>query len=436
MFPTMNSQSSISSPKRRTESGRMSVRPTHIIAWLTVAAALFLSGVALGSSDGADAAPADGVYFGAYAKPRGNQTAIQATQQLESKLGSKLPLVRSFARWDTNVDNRFNNWAVDGDRRLMISVKPQRNNGQQVNWSAIANAKPGSQIHNEMVTLARRVKNLDGEVWMTFHHEPEAKDRISFGTNTDYKNAWRAFHTVFEQQNVSVKWVWTMTSWSFEVDTADRRSAGKWYPGDAYVDYLGADPYNWNKCRGNQGERWTELERVIAPFVEFADKHPDKQLVLPEFASAEGTAGQKAQWLDNARAYLKQPDVAARFAAVIYFHDEHPGTPSCNWWLDSSTATLNAAKRIAADPFFDRNIDGVAPPPVNTPVCTVKATNGNDVVSWTSQGNGWSYNVRRNDKWVGGTLTTSLTNRNVTSGQYVVIARGQGQKVTLSCQRA
>ncbi len=417
-----------------TEGGRMRIRPLHVISWLTVAAALFFFGVALGSSDGVDAAPADGVLFGAYAQPVGNQSAVQAAQQLESKLGSELPIVRSFARWDTNVDNQFNNWAVDGDRRLMISVKPQRNNGQEITWSAIANAKAGSQIHNEMVALARRVKNLDGEVWMTFHHEPEAKDRVSFGTNTDYKNAWRAFHDVFAQENVSVKWVWTMTSWSFEVDTTDRRSAGKWYPGDAYVDYLGADPYNWNACRGNQGERWTELERVIAPFVEFADQHPDKQLVLPEFASAEGTAGQKAQWLDNASAYLQQPEVAARFAAVIYFHDEHPGSSACDWWLDSSTATLNAAKRIAANPFFDRNIDGVAPP-VNAPACTVQTTNGSDRISWTSQGNGWNYNVRRNDRWVGGTLTTSLTNNNVTSGQYVVIARGQGQMVTLSCQR-
>jgi len=436
MLRAMSSDYSSFSSEKLAERGRPRLRLMHVIGWLAVAAGLFFAGVALGTSDGAQAAPADGVLFGAYAEVRGNQTAIQATQQLEADLGSTLPIVRTFARWDTNLDNRYNNWAVDGGRRLMISVKPERSNGQQLSWAAIANARPGSQIHNEMVTLAERAGRLDGEVWLAFHHEPEAKDRVTFGTNEEYKAAWRAFHGVFEDEGVDVKWVWTMTSWSFEVQTSDRRSAGKWYPGDAYVDYLGADPYNWNQCRGNTAERWTELERVIAPFVEFAEQHPDKQLVLPEFGSAEGAAGQKAQWLDNAAAYLKQPDVAAKFAAVIYFHDEQPNDPACNWWLDSSTSTLNAARRIATDPFFDRNVDDVTPVPENSPPCSVRATNGNDVVTWDSQGAGWNYNVRRNDRWVGGTLTTSLTNRNVTTGTYVVIARGQGQLVTLNCARA
>lgn len=433
----MTFRSAAEVPTPPTQGGRFRIRRIHLLSWLGIAIALFFAGVALGESDSVGAAEADGVLFGAYAQPRGGESAIGAVQSLESKLGSKLPIIRGFSRWDSNLDNRFNNWVVDGDRRLMLSVKPKRSNGQEINWRAIANARSGSTIHNEMVRLARGVKALDGEVWMTFHHEPEAKDRQSFGNNSDFKAAWRKIHDVFAAEGADVKWVWTMTSWSFEVNTADRRSAGKWYPGDAYVDFLGADPYNWNRCRGNNKETWQSLERVIAPFVEFAEQHPDKQLVLPEFGSDEGSRGQKGAWLDAVRRYMKEPDNAARFAAVIYFHDVHEDSAACTWWLDSSSESLAAARRIAADPFFDRNRGDLAPGPVDPldAPCTVMATANGDRVTWNDRGDDWRWNIRRNGKWLAGTNAEVYVNRNATKGSYVVIGRESGRRVDLTCVR-
>ena len=407
---------------------------------LAVAVGLFAAVSAVSGVESAEAQSADGVLFGAFAKPRGSETGIQAIQNLESSLGTRLPIVRSFQTWNDNLDNRFNNFAVDGGRRLMISIKPERNNGSEVSWRSIADARPGSTIHNEMVALANDVKQLDGEVWIAFHHEPEARDRQSFGNNEDFKAAWRAIHTVFEQQGADVQWVWTMTSWSFEVSTSDRRSAGKWYPGDSYVDMLGADPYNWNQCRNPQ-EQWRELEQIITPFLEFAEQHPDKQLVLPEVGSAEGSNGRKAGWLDRAADFLKESDNAARFAAVIYFHSEHQGTPRCNWWLDSSSSTLNAARDIAQDPFFQRNNPNATPAPSPSPTptngatCTVRSTASGDVIEWSNRGPNVGYNVRRNDVWVDKTSGTSLTNHGVNSGTYVVIARGNGERIDTTCSR-
>lgn len=423
-----------------TPGGRMRLRLAHVLAWLGVAVGMFLAGAALGASDSVDAAEADGVLFGAYAQPRNGQSAKGAVQALEADLGSTLPIVRDFAKWDSNLDNPFTNWVVDGERRLMISVKPKRKNGQEIPWSQIAAAEPGSKIYDEMVRLAQGAKGLDGEIWMTFHHEPEAKDRQTFGNSAEYKAAWRKIHDVFAAEGVEAKWVWTMTSWSFEVASSDRRSAGKWYPGDPYVDYLGADPYNWNQCRGNTKETWTSLERIIAPFVEFAEQHPDKQLVLPEFGSDEGSRGQKAAWLDDVRSYLKRPGNAEKFAAVIYFHDVHEDNAACTWWLDSSSETLAAARRLAADPFFDRNTDGAIPTPVPTPApaapCTVRAAANGDLLTWDDRGDGWKWNVRRNGKWIASTgEQETYLNRDTTSGTYKVIGRSGGQRVDISCVR-
>lgn len=441
MLPAMSFKRATNRALTTTQGDRFHIRRSHLFTWLGVAVALFFAGVALGDSDSVGAAEADGVLFGAYAQPRGGQSDIQAVQALESSLGSKLPIVRDFTKWDSKIDNRFSNWVVDGDRRLMISIKPKRGNGQEVRWSEIASARPGSKVHNEILSLARGVKALDGEVWLTFHHEPEAKDRQSFGTNSDYKAAWRKIHDVFQAEQVDAQWVWTMTSWSFEVSTTDRRSAGKWYPGDAYVDYLGADPYNWNQCRGNDKERWQSLERIIEPFVEFAEQHPDKQLVLPEFGSDEGTRGQKAAWLDAVRSYMKRPANTARFAAIIYFHDVHEGDAACTWWLDSSSETLAAARRIAADPHFDRNTDGRVAVPAPTPnpdpgpACTVRRTANGDQITWDDRGDGWRWNIRRNGKWLAGTRAETYLNTLATTGNYVVIGRESGKRVDLSCIR-
>ena len=423
------------------ESGRFRLRWRHLGAWLVVAIGLFAASVTLGVGSSAEAQGNGGVLFGAFVNADDNQTQIEGYQELERQLGTKLPIIREFSTWEDNLDNRLHNWIVDGDRQLMLSIKPIRDNGNKISWRSIANAKPGSRLHNEMVELARDVRNLDGDVWIAFHHEPEAGNFEDYGNSGDFIAAWRKIHGVFEQQNADAEWVWTMTAWSFNVKDSDKRAAEKWYPGDAFVDYLGADAYNWNQCR-NQRETWSELEASLRGFLEFSDAHPTKQLVLPEFGSAEGSSGAKAGWLNRAAAFLKESDNADRFAAVLYFSSEHKGVPRCNWWADSSTSALNAARNIAQDPFFSRNgqagqaVAVVAPARNVGITCTVRSTNNGDLVEWSDNGPGWRYNVRRNDKWLGATDDNRLRNEKANNGSYVVIARKAGEgRTDTTCSR-
>jgi len=69
--------------------------------------------------------------------------------------------------------------------------------------------------------------------------------------------------------------------------TALRRSSStpttKWYPGDAYVDNVAADAYNWFTC-GHGAGRWNELSTLTDPVLAFARAH-GKPASLPEFAS-------------------------------------------------------------------------------------------------------------------------------------------------------
>lgn len=121
---------------------RFSVRPFHLLPGGLLALVLFVASMAVGGA-AAQANSANGVLFGASSATTNGQTQIGAIQQLESQLGTKLPLVRVFEQWDSNIDNRYNNWIVDGDRQIFMSIKPKTNSGV-VKWSNIANAQPGS----------------------------------------------------------------------------------------------------------------------------------------------------------------------------------------------------------------------------------------------------------------------------------------------------
>ena len=333
----------------------------------------------------AHAQATNGVVFGASSAPQGNETQISAIQNLESELGTTLPLVRVFERWDSKIDNAYNNFIVDGGRRIMMSIKPQTNAGDVIAWSRIASAAPGSSLHNDMVRLAREVKALDAEVWIAFHHEPEAQN-FEWGADANYKAAWRAFHSVFEAEGVDATWVWTMTGWSFQVSSTDRRAAAKWYPGDDVVDYVGADIYNWNSCR-RVGEDWRALKEPLDHVIDFADAR-GKKTAVPEFAvHASGQA--KADWLLAVRDLMKQPYYAQRMAGIIYYDSIDAGEPTCNWPLDSSSQSLAAASTIANDQFFRGGVivntgPGLGEAMCNGELATIVGTSGDDVLRGTS----------------------------------------------------
>lgn len=140
------------------------------------------------------------------------------------------------------------------------------------------------------------------------------------------------------------------------------------YPGDAYVDWVGADAYNFGRpgdwCGGGSGpafQGWCPLELV------FHDRfaQPDgtsnlehdfrgrKPYMAAETGSNEGSPGQKGEWFIDGIAAIK-----ARFPGLygyVYFHINTTSTEGCcNWRLDSSTSALEGFKALATDPFFNR----------------------------------------------------------------------------------
>ena len=118
------------------------------------------------------------------------------------------------------------------------------------------------------------------------------------------------------------------------------------YPGDAYVDWIGADGYNWYGCMGST---WTTFRDRFTPWYGWA-KLKGKPMMIPEFGTPEDPANpsRKPQWITSARESLKR--YFPRVHAIWYF--DTPGTKGCNWRLDTSPGSLDAWRRVGQDPYF------------------------------------------------------------------------------------
>jgi hypothetical protein len=338
---------------------------------LALVMAMLTLGLAAGSTPvyAIDGLP---IAFGAYAQPQGGQSLQQAVIQLETQIGRPLETVRVFETWTEAFPDSYHNFLKNGDRTLILSVKPTRN-GSRIQWASLANAAPGSQLDNEMRSWARRIRDFEAPIYVTLHHEPESSSGA--GTATDFIAAWRRWVDIFREEGASnVRFMWIMTDYAFHVPQSDRRYAPKWYPGDQWTDAMGIDAYNWHVCRPNADNPWKTLATIVEPFRSFGVQHPSVDLWLTEWATWEdpNVANRKAGWIDQARALFKTPQYS-QFAGVLYFHSRaiNPNFDDCVWRVDTSTSALASFRAMANDPFYMGDAFG-GPPDTEAPTAPGK----------------------------------------------------------------
>jgi hypothetical protein len=177
------------------------------------------------------------------------------------------------------------------------------------------------------------------------------------GRPADFVAAWRHVISTYRAAGVrNARYVWTVTGWAFTAKAGQGLTrADLYYPGDAYVDDIAGDSYNWNTCHSGAG-RWQNPAELFDPVRRFGLRHPGKGLMLLEFGSVEDPArpGRKAQWLSDAGRVLAGP-AYAQFRAALYWDDQHTGartTPACDFDYRTSPGALSAWRSLATVPAF------------------------------------------------------------------------------------
>jgi hypothetical protein len=62
-----------------------------------------------------------------------------------------------------------------------------------------------------------------------------------------------------------------------------------------YLDYIGADAYNWYNCRPGTSNLWSSMEQLVNPMRLFAQGKTIKGIMIPEWASTEDPAQPRPQ---------------------------------------------------------------------------------------------------------------------------------------------
>lgn len=299
-----------------------------------------------GSAGGAGAAgqvgssllvPAQGLLLGAFI---GEGTL----DQLQTLLGRKLAINHTFVGWTDDFTTQARN-DVNAGRTPLIT------------WEAWTNAVgiPLDDIingaHDTMINArAQAVKAIGQKIFLRWGHEMNGNwypwDGAHNGSNaaaaTKYIAAYRHIHDVFTTAGATnALWVFSPNNGNSPDEPWNQWA--NYYPGDAYVDWMGIDGYNWGTT-----QTWSSWASFTALFSAFYPgiAAKGKPVMIPETASAE-TGGDKAAWLTAVLPALRNTFPALK--ALVWFHMNK----ETDWRINSSTAAKDAFVQMAKDPYFN-----------------------------------------------------------------------------------
>ena len=163
---------------------------------------------------------------------------------------------------------------------------------------------------------AQAVKNYGGPVFIRLDWEMNADFYPGWNlpgvTPAMYIAAWRHVYDIFQQDGVAnAAFVWCPNLWN----APGEPDASTWYPGDAYVDWLGIDAYPQSAVPSYILTGPGGLDDAA----KFAQQH-DKPLMVAEWAPA-----------------LPQPDTAAAMNLIFDFAAAYPKTVKALVYFDFDT---------------------------------------------------------------------------------------------------
>jgi hypothetical protein len=276
------------------------------------------------------------VIFGAFVRLPG-LTAEASVFSREDQLGRRLGINSHYYDWADRFPAAAETADAVAGRTPMVTwwgIDPQLIvNGSQ-DALIRARAKAVSAYGNPMFLRWGAEMNGNWYVW----------SGSAVGNNPSvYVAAWRHIHDIFAAVGVhNAAWVWAPNAESHPggISTTSWNSWRNYYPGDAYVDWVGIDGYNWGSR-----DSWQSFGQIFGPV--YADYAARKPIMIAESGSVE-VGGNKAAWLADAAGWIKaHPGIAA----VVWF-DTNQSASGLDWRADSSASALNAYITMARDAYF------------------------------------------------------------------------------------
>lgn len=336
-------------------------RLTASIAAATVLGAALISTlfVAVFSAPSAQAVPTSqakvGVFFPDPEFPDEQLPGLDDLHDFEAMVGRQMDVFLWYESISENFyADAFRPMAQEG-RMIQLAWEPHNfakdpNNQPEYRLKTITAGNHDAQIRR----WARELRDFGYPVYFRPMCEMNG-DWVAWGGTAngnspeDYIPAWRHIWNIFQAEGATnVKWVWSPNRAGSYEDAHD--IFNKYYPGNAYVDYIGINGYNWGTMYDYPWwtSSWMSFEEVFKYSYDVAVANTDKPIVICETASTEiggnGGNGGKAKWITDAFAVL--PTRFPEVEMVTWFHINK----ETDWRVNSSPASLEAFRAAVTVP--------------------------------------------------------------------------------------
>ena len=313
----------------------------------TAAALAFAAGVCAAS---AGAQPKPHVLLGAWVNP-GSGWTRDGVLDVERRLGRKLAIDHHYYVWPTVSywGSRFPSPDEYWDKRSGRLPLVSWGGTPDQFWPSLRDIASGAEDDVFRARAAamrayggpilfRPMYEMNGD-WFpwsgTANNSPGRTDGPAL-----FVAAWRHMHDVFEQAGArNVLWVWSPNDRDYPGTAWNHWT--NYYPGDAYVDWVGVDGYNWG------GDQWVSFAYIFggarSVYRDFVHRKP---IMIAETGSvaADGTRT-RPDWLRETGAAIRRRFPGIR--AFVYFSSNAERD-----WRLTTGSSLAAFAQLAKDPYF------------------------------------------------------------------------------------
>jgi endoglucanase len=183
--------------------------------------------------------------------------------------------------------------------------------------------------------LIRMLHEMNGD-WFAWGIGYEANGKHP-NTEASYKAAWVKLHDAFTDRcGDSVRFVWAVNHFS----KGDGTSFMGTYPGDAYVDLVGIDGYNWGS-KASWG--WQDFYAIFQRGLCTLERETTKPIIIAEVGSSEA-GGDKARWISDLMANIEARQRLRGFVWLNQAKYEVQIDGNMDWPIDSTGHSLDAFK--------------------------------------------------------------------------------------------
>lgn len=297
---------------------------------------------------------ASSIYWGAYINGAPWDTTVW--DAFEQRAGKRLSILHWGQPWKRGTQDQLF-WANVYEKVRLRGTIPM------VNWCSWDSALGANQPTYKLTNIVRgdfdpyiRQWATDARAWghpffLRFNHEMNIGGQFPWnyqdGVNTaaDYVAAWRHVRDIFTAVGATnATWVWCPNIYYFWGGKALPFESA--YPGDAYVDWVALDGYNFGGTRG-----WMTFQSVFSDaYTALGRLAPTKPVMLGEFACNEA-GGDKGAWIRDTL-LTQLPTNFPRVKAAVWFNWQC-GTEL--WPIESSQGSIDAVAASVQTGYYAAN---------------------------------------------------------------------------------